>query len=198
MEQLRCLAARSYRLVCPRSLRPGEVKRTFRDEASALCFLREVARSSSGMQRLRRLHRSRHAFGLRPTLSDEHLLVHLARQLVHGHLLAVAERQRPTSHTGAGSGGGGIRPATPPPPEAPPSVPEEPVAERHWIIFQVLDDHTERPVEGVDLRLRLPGGRVQTFTTRADGTVFVEGLKPGTVDVQQLLDEDALEVVAIA
>lgn len=182
-----------------RTLRPGEVARTFRDQEAALRFLRSTSRTPSSLSTFRTLQTNGQAYGLGPVKRDEYVLKNLAHQLVSGHLLVIAE-DRPYMISGGNGKSAGDPPAAPaaPPETPPPVVPEEPEVETHWIIFQVLDDDTGQPIEEVDLKLRLPGGRVQTFTTRPDGTVFVQGLDPGTVDVQQLIDDEVWEVVDLA
>jgi hypothetical protein len=64
-----------------------------------------------------------------------------------------------------------------------------------WIEFRVLDDDTGQPVSGVKLRLMLPDGTTGTYSTNAEGKVRFTDLIAGVVDLEQMLDDDALEVV---
>lgn len=79
--------------------------------------------------------------------------------------------------------------------EAPPA-PVDPAS--NWFKLQVLDDETGRPVAGVPLRLELPGRDPEDFTTNSDGKVEVSGLPEGTVDILEMDDEEAYEVVSVS
>jgi hypothetical protein len=61
----------------------------------------------------------------------------------------------------------------------------------------VVDDETDEPIPGVRIRVRIPSGEVGTPTTDRRGTIHIGGLTPGTLDVLEILDDDALEVVGI-
>ncbi|MCI5224500.1 MAG: hypothetical protein D3924_17980 [Candidatus Electrothrix sp. AR4] len=74
----------------------------------------------------------------------------------------------------------------------------EPVEEEtNWVAFKVLYDDTEEPIAGVQLKLRLPDGSIDKYTTDSTGRIYISGLPDGTCDVQEMLDNDALEVVEV-
>lgn len=73
----------------------------------------------------------------------------------------------------------------------------EPAQETNWIAFKVLYDDTDEPVAGVDLKIKLPDGSTSTYTTDGAGKIYISGLPDGTCDVQEMLDNDALEIVEV-
>jgi hypothetical protein len=77
---------------------------------------------------------------------------------------------------------------------APPPIDEA----SNWFKIQVLDDETGNPVAGVPLMLKLPGREPEEFTTNSDGKVEVSDLPEGTVDILEMDDEEAYEVVSVA
>lgn len=52
-----------------------------------------------------------------------------------------------------------------------------------WVAFRVVDEKTSDPVSSVRLRVTLPDGVEDFYTTGASGTVRVDDLPPGTCDV---------------
>jgi len=127
--------------------------------------------------------------------------------------LAVAEARRVVAEAGEGvqSIGGarllGVRPARLPrlallysvPHEEERNAADEAPGEQklQWIAFRVIDDQTEKPYAGVQLRLKLPTGEVRDFMTDGDGRIRIDGLQPGSVDIQKMLDDQAFEVVKV-
>lgn len=69
--------------------------------------------------------------------------------------------------------------------EPPPAVVEPVVTEevRTWIKFKVVEDRTDRPIPDVVLRILLPNGNEQDYTTRADGLVEIADIDQGTCTV---------------
>jgi len=67
-----------------------------------------------------------------------------------------------------------------------------------WIAFRVIDDATEKPQSGVQLKIKLPTGEVREFTTDGDGRIRIDGLQPGSCDIEKMLDDQAFEVVRVA
>jgi hypothetical protein len=88
---------------------------------------------------------------------------------------------------------GARKDVAPPPPPPPPKK-----QEKTWIEFKVVEDGTGKPVPGVRLRITTPDGIENFYTTNASGLVRIEGLEAGTCEVGEVLDNDALEVVAVA
>lgn len=73
----------------------------------------------------------------------------------------------------------------------------EPKQETNWVAFQVLDDDTDEPVAGVKLKIKLPDGTANVYTTDGAGKIYISGLPDGMCDVEEMLDDDALEVVEV-
>jgi len=67
-----------------------------------------------------------------------------------------------------------------------------------WIAFRVIDDATEKPQAGVQLKIKLPSGEVREYTTDGDGRIRIDGLRPGSCDIEKMLDYQAFEVVRVA
>lgn len=83
-------------------------------------------------------------------------------------------------------------PATPAPSESAPTGVVTP-----WITVRLIDDATGAPAANVRLRLRKPDGTVGIYTTDAAGSVHLTDLPSGTCDLEEVMDEDALEVVRV-
>jgi hypothetical protein len=66
---------------------------------------------------------------------------------------------------------------------APTPNPTPPQIRVSWVKFRVIDDVTGAPIPGVTLRITLPSGRQNTYTTGADGLIAIDGIDPGTCDV---------------
>jgi len=89
------------------------------------------------------------------------------------------------------------------------SVPEEEKEKREgeevvdeptlqWIAFRVIDEETEQPCAGVQMKIKLPTGEVGEFTTDGGGQIRIDGLQPGSCDIEKMLDDHAYEVVKVA
>jgi len=81
--------------------------------------------------------------------------------------------------------------------ERPPADESPDEQKLQWIAFRVIDDATEEPCAGVQLKIKLPSGEVRDFTTDGSGRVRIDGLQPGTCDIQKMLDDKAFEVVKV-
>jgi hypothetical protein len=79
--------------------------------------------------------------------------------------------------------------------ESQPADSEDPTLQ--WIAFRVIDDATEEPYAGVQLKIKLPSGEVREFTTDGAGRIRIDGLKPGSCDIEKMLDDQAFEVVKV-
>lgn len=73
----------------------------------------------------------------------------------------------------------------------------ESVQETNWVAFKVVYDETNEPVVGVDLKLKRPDGTTNIYTTDGSGKIYLSGLPEGTCDIEEMLDNDALEVIEI-
>ena len=67
-----------------------------------------------------------------------------------------------------------------------------------WVAFKVVSEDTGEPVPHVRLRVTLPDDTENFYTTNMEGKVRIENIKPGTCDIGEMTDKDALEVVAVA
>jgi type VI secretion system secreted protein VgrG len=89
------------------------------------------------------------------------------------------------------------KPGAPPQPPPPPPKKDEPVKKTHWVKFQVLDADTEKPLAGVQLKIKLPNGTEGQYSTDSNGMISFDPVDPGTCDIQKMIDTDALEVVSV-
>jgi hypothetical protein len=89
----------------------------------------------------------------------------------------------------------GARKLSKKPPEEPPPGP--PSTTKTWIGIKVVKDETGEAVSGVRFRLRLSDGRETTATTRADGSLEIHDIDPGTCDILEMIDDQDWEVVRV-
>jgi hypothetical protein len=208
-------------------MEPDDLARPFFDRFAALNFLRPFASDPAAMAALRELAArcsGDRSFG---RLAPNHeVLLQLAWRL-HERLLFLVPLEPVRDSSGPGAGTGSqtetaetqaqgsehgrpgqadesetvrLRGPAPAPPTAPPPTPKAaaPLAgTTHWITFQLVDDETGKPIAGVDLRVALSDGNTQTYRTGADGTVHVADIPDGTCDLEELLDGQGFEVIAL-
>jgi hypothetical protein len=77
-------------------------------------------------------------------------------------------------------------------------VEETPPAEEtslDWVEFRFVDAETGEPLTGVSLKLKLPDGQTKELKTNASGVIRLTNLVPGTVDIEEVISNDALEIV---
>lgn len=67
----------------------------------------------------------------------------------------------------------------------------------HWIKFQILDESTGQPLPGIGLKIKLPIGAIQEYTTDANGMIHITDLPDGTCDIERIVDAEALEVIEL-
>lgn len=60
-------------------------------------------------------------------------------------------------------------------PVLPPHILE---VQKHFITFLVVDD-TGQPLENIELQILLPGGALKVETTKGDGMIKIENIRPG-------------------
>ncbi len=175
----------------------------FRDTLSALDFLHTFMYDPLSMMTLRSSLTEELPSSDLAGLDDQEVLEQLASRLVYGNLRIVSfAPSQPAIQAGGAA-------------QPPPAVEEEEEEEEQaagavpvaatvpqtavsWIKFEIVDDETGQPVADVKLKLKLPNGSVKEYTTDANGIVHITDLPPGTCDIEQMLDADALEVVQIA
>ncbi len=78
-------------------------------------------------------------------------------------------------------------------PAAPPAA--APTEDKTWIRFLVMDDATTKPVEGVQLKIKLPNGTVEEHTTDSGGMVRISDIPEGSCDIEKMIDVKGYEVV---
>lgn len=135
-------------------------------------------------------------------LDDHRALEQLAARLLDGRFklgICTLRRFRSSVLVARGTGSATVgaddaqaQDVTPPPPIAP-AAPQT----TQWIRFQVVDDATDEPIPGITLKVKLPTGQVQDLTTDADGMIEIKPVPAGTCDIEKMIDDAALEVVAV-
>lgn len=184
-------------------LRREDAPLVFPDELSAHTFLRRFLRDPFSLAVLRN-HLLEVAWESNLWRLDEHAMIReFARHLVSGRIRIVPalEREAPTRspvpHKAAGENQQEKqeeRPAKRPVVFAEAS---RPVETHNWIKLQVIDDETGAPLPGVPVKIKLPSGEVGTPKTDWKGVIEVYELPPGTLDILEMLDEEAFEVVGV-
>lgn len=155
-------------------------------------MLRQAASDPIKQQSLRRIVYEQGYGRPMDRLSTVDLPDLLGKWLTEGRpgLADLEQREYPTSARGIGE-----EPAAPE--EA--QEPEEtlPEIETFWVRFQVVDDETSEPLSDIRLRIRAPGRGSQEYTTDQQGMIYLDGLSDGVCDIEQMLDDAALEVVRV-
>ena len=173
---------------------------SFPDEFSAHRFLRGFLRDPSSLARLR-LHLLRWGLGADLSrLDDQGMIRELARHLLSGRLRVVRLERGPPPTSSGVSGGVATQPEEKAPEERPsrrPVVFPEDRQPRHWVRLLVVDDETDEPIPGVRIRVKLPSGEVGAPRTDSRGTIHIGHLTFGTLDILEILDDEALEVIRI-
>ena len=129
---------------------------------------------------------------------------HIGRRIEEAFRSGTLVVVRPRRARAAAPGGAAPTRDDAPAPEAqapaprPPASKPPPAPLTTWIKFQVLDDETGQPVQGVVLAVKLPDGTTKKSTTDASGMIEITGIPPGTCDIESMIDSDALEVISLA
>jgi hypothetical protein len=126
-------------------------------------------------------------------LTDAEAIRELARRIAAGRFALRWSRVAP-----AESAEGAVAEEDPAAAEAPPAEPAPAPPEKTWVKFQVVDDASGKPVSGVKLKIKLPDGRSEEFTTNAGGQIYIGNLDPGSCDIEAMIDSAAYEVVAMS
>jgi hypothetical protein len=155
---------------------------------SARSFLDRFARDPGNLVVIRDLLRqefSQSCFGA----SDQQVLDRLAGLIAAGRLRLVPLPTSPVSPTSKHF-------ARVLGPIAEPEKPAKVIdSSAHWIHLLIVDDETGDPVSNVTVSLKLPSGEIKQFTTDGEGRIRVQGLPPGSWDLEQMEGEDAIDVV---
>ncbi len=180
-------------------LRDDEIPQTFLSTRAALEHLRRLTPDAGAMRRLRHLadFTGRRTGG---RLGDRELLESLAVDAYAQRLfVVVTPRTRVVFDPSGATVVDDLDPSPTEEPAASEPAPVEPVdAVEHWIAFQLLDDETEAPVAGAQMRVTLGDGSERTYTTDAEGVIHIEGVPPGACDLDALEVQDFVEIVRFA
>ncbi len=189
-----------FEIVRGHKLREENSPLSFPDEFSAQSFLRGFLPDPSSLTRLRN-HLLRRGLGANLSRLDDHGMIReFTRHLVSGRIRVVrVDRGSPPVHSVV-SEGAAAQPeeetAEERPQRRPVVFPKSP-GPRNWVKLRVVDDETDEPMPGVMMKIKLPSGEVGTPKTDRRGTIYLDDLSPGTLDILEMLDDDALEVVGI-
>lgn len=155
---------------------------------SARSFLDRFAREPGNLMILRDLLHQEFSQSC-TGVSDQQVLDRLAGLIAAGRLQLVPLPTSPVSPTSKDFARilGPMRE-----PEKPAKVID---SSAHWIHLLIVDDETGEPVSNVTVSIKLPTGEVKQFTTDGEGRIRVQGLPPGSWDLEQMEGEDAIDVV---
>ena len=138
-------------------------------------------------------------------LSD-HEVIQQVGHLVRQGRLVLSTGEAVAAPGDASQGSGGAAQSTAPeqkkneaePTDSAPPPPPTTEPQKSWVKFAVVDEVTGQPVAGVTLKIKLPTGEVQTFTTNGAGLVYIGNIDPGSCEIVAMSDDSAFEVVDVA
>jgi hypothetical protein len=165
--------------------------RDFSDTGSALSFLQDLRDDPFSMAVLRGLAEERYRASDISNLNDHRLLEIVASELESGRL-RVAGVFRPLT-----IGGKAHAPAEGEAEEPAPEPAAPATDEKTWIKFEILNDETGQPVQGVTLAVKLPDGTIKKSKTDGSGMIEIRDIDPGSCSIESMTDSDALEVLSI-
>ena len=181
-----------------RKMRPrGEEYLTFLDTRSARDFLLCFLFDSNSMARLRRIVSRRNLLGCAHFLDDREVLEQLARRLWSGRL-----KIHELPHVTWGSGQEVVpskdKKDQKDKKDNVPPVPPVPEKEIHYIEVKVVDADTEEAIQGANLKIKLPSGKVKTFVSKKSDAVREKELPANAWDIQEIADSEVWEVVRVS
>lgn len=109
-----------------------------------------------------------------------------------------------------GSGGGRMRSARTSEPSEPTEVLQDtPAAStasdqqavestQKWISLKLVDDELDKPISKVEIKIKLPDGKIVSYKTDANGCIKIEKLTDGECEIVEINDEDGYQIVAAA
>lgn len=139
--------------------------------------LRRIAAQDGGEERLEdMLSEARGAGHRRPRVSGDDVVARVLQALAEGRVVIVPTEwrtrpRRPSSVADAPA----ARAVAPPTARTPRA--------KTWVALKVVDEKTGDPVSSVRLKVTLPDGVEDYYTTSGSGTVRIDELPPGTCDV---------------
>jgi hypothetical protein len=148
---------------------------SFGNRSTALAFLQRFTHEPDRIAEMREIIS---AAGIKPEgLADRQVIAHLANLLVSGTVLVPRVFQ-------GGPVGITMEEA---PAAASAKAPPKPLPKLHWVEFKVVDDETGRPIEGIELTIKLPDGRTEVRTTNAGGLIEINDTLMGECQVRSQL-----------
>jgi hypothetical protein len=165
--------------------------RDFSDTGSALSFLQDLRDDPFSMAVLRELVAEKYGSSDLSNRNDHRLLELVAWELETGRL-RVAGVFRPLT-----IGGKAHAPAEGEAEEPAPEPAAPATGEKTWIKFEILDDETGQPIQGVTLAVKLPDGTIKNSKTDGSGMIEIRDIDPGSCSIESMTDSDALEVLSI-
>ena len=189
----------------------ADVPMRFGDRLLTLDFLRVFMRDPMNMMTLRNALAEVFPVMDISRLTDDETLQRFSWQIadryfelvlrVEGisHLVGVGagESSEAGSEADSEAAGGADETAQEAPVTSVPAAPIAPQEERDWIEFRIVDDETDLPMPGIELKIKLPTGETKDYTTDANGIVHIDDLTSGTCDIVEMTDPDASEVVRV-
>jgi hypothetical protein len=182
---------------------PSDTFMDFQNEFFARQFLRGFMNDPLNMMALRETLVELLSITNISKLTDDEILDQLAWQIVHGSVKLLQHEYSPAT----GSGRSGVTAEVE---EEEGQVQEQDQAEpaagitqdvaqedNNWITFQIIDDKMNQPMSDVVLKIKLPTGSVNQYTTNANGLVRIDNLPSGTCDIEEIINSDALEIVQV-
>ena len=174
---------------------PSATFMDFRDEFFAYRFLRDFMNNPLNMMTLREVLVESLPITNVFRLTDDDILEQLAWQIARGRVRLVLHEYASAMGTG---GSADSAEAEEEEQEEPAPVPADATQEEtYWIAFQVIDDEANEPMSGIRLKVKLPTGAVNEYTTNADGLVRIDNLPSGTCDIEEIFSSYALEIVQV-
>jgi hypothetical protein len=184
------------------SFEPGPIKDAlqFDNKEAARKFLIQLLQDPTDMYILRQLVYESTVAGACFRLDDREVIDTLAWGLVIREVLIIPHEHPIYEGPGIDDSAGSAE--SPPPLE--PGIPLTPRpetaipgTETHWISFQVINEKTETPIQGVELTVQLPDGTIQSYTSDSSGNIYIGNLPDGSCDIQKLKYGHAVEVVEV-
>lgn len=159
----------------------GDIFKEFPDHFSAIEFLRCFVHDDFIMAGLRNLLGKDMVHLNFYNWTDHKVLEQLAWKLVYGSVkIAVSPVEIPKGNFRRADELGDSEPEEK---SVVPIVRDMPQNTVVWIKFQVIDVITGDPIKGVNLKIRLPKGSQNKYTTNADGMIEITGIYSGTCDI---------------
>lgn len=145
----------------------------FRDISSAVQFLSRFRNDDAQMRTLRSILVT-HVPGVHRMTTDQ--ILNTMAQLLVNRRVSILQRSRKSMLRKAmdAEEAALAAAATSAPPMA---------TQKVWVEFRVVDDETGKPIEGIELTIKLPDGRIEKQKTNAGGYVEINDTVEGECEV---------------